>query len=351
MAIVGTKIGTKAFREPQPADIQRKETGSAGNQTAEDMKKLGVDNVGEYLNKISDPNFVDPSKKVRAVGSDKLDKDAFMRLMLAQMKQQDPTNPLKSHEMAAQLAQFSQLEQLSNMNTSLEAMREGQKPTESFQALNFIGKWVNGDSAKVIRTKGDKDHDFNFQLGKDAETITIKIRDDKGDIVRTADLKQLKQGENRWVWNGKKDNGSTAPAGEYQIIVEAKADKGQKVAVKTAFEGNISGVQYTAEGPVLMVGNQAIKLKDVRKIVDPAEREKEKLQQAQKPKAAEAQAPQNDQKKISSTPEPLKAATQADKMEKDEGAPDPTPAPGSQIMNEVGLSAGMKAKLEKETAL
>src|SRR5690606_35195937 len=107
---------------------------------------LGGQDVGEFLNKIADPNWVDPQKRFRATGNDKLDKEAFMKLMLAQMKNQDPTNPMKSHEMAAQLAQFSSVEQLSNINTTLTAMQAGQKPTESFQALNFIGKAVAGDS-------------------------------------------------------------------------------------------------------------------------------------------------------------------------------------------------------------
>lgn len=414
MGVMNLKSTTKAWREPQPSDIQ-KGSGGGNNMTPEEMQKIGADNVGEYLNKIADPNYVDPSKKMRAVGSDKLDKDAFMKLMLAQMKQQDPTNPLKSHEMAAQLAQFSQLEQMTNMADSLEALKEAQKPTESFQALNFIGKWVSGDSAKVMRAKGDKDHDFNFQLGKDADTVTIKIRDERGDIVRTTELKQLKGGDNAWVWNGKKDNGTVAAAGEYQIMVEAKEAKGQKIAVNTGFEGAISGVQYTLEGPVLMVGTQSIKLKDVRKIVDPATREKEKLAQAMKAQATAAGAgaatgaspgaaalgaapaamqnlppemqamaaqmakqngmtlapqganaapkatPQsgnstqpariNDQKSTGPTSSPLNAASEAAKMEEEAGAPDKTPEPRERLLSEVGLSSEMKKRLEKETSL
>lgn len=77
-----------------------------------------------------------------------MDKDAFMKLMLAQMKHQDPTNPMQSHELAAQLAQFSSVEQLQNLNTTMTDMRNGQKPSESFQALNFIGKAVSGGLGK-----------------------------------------------------------------------------------------------------------------------------------------------------------------------------------------------------------
>lgn len=341
MGVMNVGATTKNWREPSPDEYAAKDSKAAANITPDQLKSLGVDNVGDYLNKIADPNWVDPSKKMRAVGDDKLDKDAFMKLMLAQMKQQDPTNPLKSHEMAAQLAQFSQLEQLANMNTSLEALREGQKPTESFQALNFIGKLVSGDSSKVLRGKGDKNHDFNFQTAKDASDAVIKIRDSRGEIIRTTDLKELKQGENRWVWNGLKDNGSAAPAGEYQIMIEAKSAEGQRVATKTDFQGLISGVQYTVDGPILMVGNQTVRLKDVKKIIDPA------------------QAQKNDQKTAAPTQENLKTTTQPDKMESKEGAkteaaegaPEAAPPPNEKLMTEVGLSREMKTRLEKETKL
>jgi flagellar basal-body rod modification protein FlgD len=63
------------------------------------------------------------------------------------MKNQDPTNPLKSHEMAAQLANFSSLEQMQNMNSTLTELKNGQKPSENYQALNLIGKAVAGDSS------------------------------------------------------------------------------------------------------------------------------------------------------------------------------------------------------------
>lgn len=334
MGVVNLKATTKNFREPDLTSQGPQAPKEASNLTPDQLKQLGVDNVGDFLNKVADANYVDPKKQMRAVGSDKLDKDAFMKLMLAQMKQQDPTNPLKSHEMAAHLAQFAQLEQMTNMNTNIEAMRQGQKPTESFQALNFIGKYVSGDASKVFRAKGDTDHDVSYQLGNDAQDVSIKVRDSRGDIIRTVELKDLKQGENQWVWNGKRDNGVPASAGEYQIMIEAKNSEGKNLAVKTNFEGAISGVQYTADGPVLMVGTQTVRMKDVKRIIDPA------------------QAQKNDQKVENQTKNNLKPATQVDKNENKDaveaGAPEAEPAPGQQLMSDVGLSREMMARLEKE---
>lgn len=269
MAMMGIKGGTKTWGDTRGEPLASKSDGQSGI-TAADLQALGgADNVGEVLNKIADPNWVDPSKKMRAVGSDKLDKDAFMKLMLAQMKNQDPTNPLKSHEMAAQLAQFSSLEQLQNVNTTLDSIKSGQKPSETYQALNFIGKAVSGDSAKVLRMKGDKDHTFNFTLPDDAKSADIVVKDQEGETIRKVTLKDLKKGENSWRWNGEGENGLPASTGEFRFLIEAKNSLGKKIAVRTSFDGTITGVNYTADGPVLLVGDQAIKLKDVKKIVDP----------------------------------------------------------------------------------
>ena len=110
MTFVNAKQGTKTWSDSAQNTIQ-KDSG-VRNLSASDSQKLDGEDIGSVLNRIADPNYVDPSKKMRAVGNDKMDKDAFMKLMLAQMKNQDPSNPLKSHEMAAQLAQFSSLEQM-----------------------------------------------------------------------------------------------------------------------------------------------------------------------------------------------------------------------------------------------
>jgi flagellar basal-body rod modification protein FlgD len=267
--MMGLKTGTKSWSDsPQTSNARGDSQGQ--NLTSAEMAKLGGDNIGDIANKVADPNWVDPSKKMRTVGSDKLGKDAFMKLMLAQMKNQDPTNPMQNHELAAQLAQFSSVEQLQNVNTTLDDMRKGQKPTESFQALNFIGKAVWGDSSKLVRAKGDKSHEFSFHLPDNAKDVKIKVLNPNAEVVRTVDLKDLKEGDNSWVWNGLNEQAQAQPAGEYRFVVEAQNLEGKKLAVKTDFEGVITGVNYTPEGPVLLVGSQSVKLKDVKKIVDPS---------------------------------------------------------------------------------
>ena len=329
MAVMGTKLGTKAWGDSRQNEI----TKSSGTQniSAADADKLGGDDVGSVLNKIADPNWVDPSKKIRTTGNDKMDKDAFMKLMLAQMKNQDPTNPLKSHEMAAQLAQFSSVEQMQNMNTTLNDIKNGQKPTENFQALNFIGKAVSGDSAKVSRLKNDKSHELSFALPDDAKSVVVKVRNSSGDIVRKIDLKDLKKGDNSFSWNGQDDKGTVQPVGDYQFLVEATSSAGKKLAVKSEFDGIITGINYSPEGPVLLVGTQSVKLKDVKKIIDPSLQKK-------------------DQKILAPKNSDLPQQAGATDTESNAGAPDvDVMAQGQNLMDNVGMSRDMMSKLAKET--
>jgi flagellar basal-body rod modification protein FlgD len=261
------KRSTQSFSKAEQANGFRSDGAQASS--ASDMQKaLGEQNVGDVLNKLADPNWVDPSKKIRTTGDPSLSKDAFMKLMLTQMKHQDPSNPMQSHEMAAQLAQFSSLEQLSNINGTLEMMKTQSAPQTNYQALALIGKHVSGDSSKLTRASGDTKHGASFDLLGDAANVKVSVRDSGGNIVRKLELGAMKKGRNSIEWNGLKDDGLAARPGEYKIAVEGVNNTGGKIYAKTDFGGRITGLNFTNEGPVLMVGNQTIKLSDVKKIED-----------------------------------------------------------------------------------
>lgn len=83
-------------------------------------------------------------------------------------------------------------------------------------------------------------------------------------------MHNLKAGANKISWNGESDGGEKQPPGDYQFKIEATGKMGQKIPVKTDFEGQITGLSFSAEGPVLQVGSQTIKMRDVRQITDPS---------------------------------------------------------------------------------
>src|SRR5689334_10769007 len=130
---------TNKARAWSPAAQESSLKADKDQKLAAGQNPYGDKPVGDVLNEIADPNWIDPKKVQREVNKD-LNKDAFFKLMLTQMKNQDPTNPLPSHEMAAQLAQFTSLEQLFNVNSNLEELKKAQTPMSDYQVLNFIGK-------------------------------------------------------------------------------------------------------------------------------------------------------------------------------------------------------------------
>jgi len=227
-------------------------------------KAFGDKGLDQVLNQISDPKYAAKQKRVEGVGNPELGKDAFFKLMMAQLKQQDPTNPLKSHEMAAQLAQFSSVEQLSHIKEAIE--RNGQKDGhDQYQLLNLIGKVVSGDSSKVKRIPGDKDHKIEFKLPAAADTVKIKIKDAMGREVKTYELKDMGAGKNQVVWNGLNNDDKDAPVGDYKAEIVAMTN-GNKIRATTQFKGPVDGVQFSKKGPLLIIGGKSMSLSDVQRI-------------------------------------------------------------------------------------
>jgi flagellar basal-body rod modification protein FlgD len=267
MTVMNVKRGTQNFSKAEQTSSMKNDVPNA-NAIADFKAAYGDQSMGDVLNRASDPNWVDPAKKVRAVGNNELGKDAFLKLMLANMKNQDPTKPMESHEMAAQLAQFTSLEQLNNINTTLESMKNAQSPSTNYQALAFIGKKISGDSSKLTRGAGDTKHSFNFQLMGDSAKGIVSIKDAGGNVVRKMEVGALKKGQNSVEWNGINEEGMPARAGEYKFSIDSVNSSGAKVYAKTEFGGRITGLNYGSDGPVLLVGNQSVKLSDVKKIED-----------------------------------------------------------------------------------
>lgn len=244
--------------------------GSVGQEDAVQYKKaFGDKSIGDVANSLSDPNFEKSKTKARGVGSSELGKDAFFKLMLTQLKNQDPSSPLKSHEMAAQLAQFSSLEQMSNMNQSLEKIDKGQIKSEQFQILNLIGKKVGGDSSTINRLSGDKEHNISFTTSDHAEKVFVRIKDAKGKQVKEYSLNDIKKGQNKISWNGLFENGQDAPVGDYRVEVDAQGAGGKKLSTDMGFEGTVTGVKYSKNGPLLMVDDLVVPLVEVKSISVP----------------------------------------------------------------------------------
>lgn len=194
-----------------------------------------------------------------------LGKDDFIKLMSVQLKYQDPTSPLKNEEMAAQLAQFSGLEQMQNVNRNLEKTAASSEVRDSMAAAALIGKRVETDSAKFKLTE-DRNVEVKFDLPAGIDRGKVAIVDAKGNVVRDLVLGEMEKGPQSLKWDGRDEKGTNATLGEFTFRVTAYDKGGKKVDAKTSTEGVITGIEFEKGKPVLLVGAERVYMDVVSKI-------------------------------------------------------------------------------------
>ena len=189
-------------------------------------------------------------------------KDAFFKMLIAQLQNQDPLNPMEGTEFTAQLAQFSSLEQLSNINQNLDTISSSQTISNNSQLLQLIGKDVqyNGD---LINVKEGKGEDLQFELFADASEINIDIFDEKGNFIKTIGSKLLEAGKHNIPWDGKDFNGKNVQDGTYKMDISALNEAGGPVEARSLNSGTVKGVNYEEENSYLLLNDKKIRLSDV----------------------------------------------------------------------------------------
>ena len=196
----------------------------------------------------------------------KLGKDEFLKMLVAQLRHQDPMNPMDGQQMAAQLAQFSSVEQLVALNEKLDAQATSDaallQSLNNNVAIGTIGRTVLavGDGLEIPAANAQATT-VSFTVGGSGGAATLKILDAEGQVVGSRPLGVV-QGGKQSVPLGAAAAG-LAP-GAYRYAVEVTDAKGAPVAVQTLVSGTVDGVRYDAAGAVLTAGPLSI---DIGKVV------------------------------------------------------------------------------------
>ena len=201
-----------------------------------------------------------------ASGNSDMDKTAFMKLLVEQLKHQDPMEPMSNTEFVAQLAQFSGVEQMITMNEGIEILQLQQMGMANAQAASFIGKEVEVRSDQLQVSDSDTSVNTAFKLDADAETITVNFRDASGNIVRKMEIGARSAGEVTLEWDLLGDDGSRVPSGTYRVDVVAADVEGNPVSWEATTTGKVTGVSYEAGYPELLLGAISAPLSDVIKV-------------------------------------------------------------------------------------
>jgi len=224
---------------------------------------------GDILNQIQSRYGAKP-EKAREIKKT-LGKDDFMRIMIMQMRNQDPTQPFKAEQMAAELAQYASVEQLQNLNQTVGKLIANQNPMERLAMTNLIGKTVMVDRERFTHADGEN-HSLNFALPQDSKSVKVQVWDDANEMIYEKDLGPQKSGEASTLWDGKLSNGLAAKPGGYRLKVEAKDDRDMPVLINPKTNARIIGVSFEGQEPVFLVGNPAnpdkISMKHIVRIDD-----------------------------------------------------------------------------------
>jgi flagellar basal-body rod modification protein FlgD len=204
-----------------------------------------------------------------ATKSKSLDKDAFLRLLTTQLQNQDPLNPTDSTEFTAQLAQFSSLEQLSNVNETLNTLKLYQASINNAQAVGFIGKDIvaNGNS---IEMKGGQPVSCDYEIPAAAKSVVVTIYDATGNFVQDYEKTALAAGKQSFTWDGRDRNGNTVADGAYTFEVQALDQKGAKLNVTTFSKGTVTGVTFEDGITYLITGRNKTAIGNVTQVTQAA---------------------------------------------------------------------------------
>jgi len=199
-----------------------------------------------------------------------LGKDDFLRIMITQMKNQDPSSPFKAEEMATQMAQFASVEQLQNMNISMSKMANANQPLERLAMTGLIGKTITIDRERFAHMGENETSSLGYALERPAKETKLKIISEQGETILEKDLGPQKPGDNTFVWDGAKTNGMPTKPGNFIFKVEAIDAEGRAIAMQTKGQAKVVGVAFDGPEGVLLIGNpnspQKITMRNVIRI-------------------------------------------------------------------------------------
>lgn len=167
-------------------------------------------------------------------------KEDFLKLLVAQLQNQDPMNPSDPTEFTAQLAQFSSLEQLTNINKGLEGLTAMSSAMEQMSALGLIGQNVVAQ-AEQFHFEGEP-LEIGYRLELPAEDVKLYVLGETGATLATVSASETETGDHFLTWDGLSDYGMPLASGDYSLVVRAVDKDDQVLSSKSLLKGYVQGV-------------------------------------------------------------------------------------------------------------
>lgn len=181
--------------------------------------------------------------------------DRFLKLLVTQMQNQDPLNPLDNSEVTSQLAQINTVTGINNLNETLKLLVSDFDAANSLEAASMIGRNVLVPGAAIELQ--DKVAVAGVDLPQAVDEVTITIKDSAGIAIRNIDLGPQEEGVIPFTWDGATDSGTSAVNGNYSFTVSAKQGDADVKVTALAF-GSVKSVSPDENGTILDIGELGI---------------------------------------------------------------------------------------------
>ncbi len=190
--------------------------------------------------------------------------DRFLKLLVAQMKNQDPLSPLDNAQVTSQMAQISTVSGIDKLNATLQTLTGSMTSNQPLQAAGLVGRMVMVPGSTLTLAGGVAAG--GFSLEQPVEQLTVTVRDPLGAPMHTVNLGAQKPGMQTFAWDGVADNGQSAVPGSYSFEVTALAAS-KKITVTPLALGRVDAVRPGADGVTLTLGGFGeARMADVRQI-------------------------------------------------------------------------------------
>lgn len=198
-------------------------------------------------------------------GTEALGRDDFMKLLVAQLKNQDPNNPVDAKDLVTQLSQLTSVEKLVSIDDSIQSLKAATNGMAANQSSSLIGKIVEASNDTVkLNATGSVTSAVN--LGQGADKVLVKVANESGRVVNTFELTNKMPGAQTITWDGYTDSKDRAAAGVYTLEVVATDKAGNPVQADMKVSGVVNGVSYENGYPEVVLGTTSVPLSNITSI-------------------------------------------------------------------------------------
>ncbi len=194
-----------------------------------------------------------------------LTQEDFFNLFIAQMKYQNPLEPMDNYQMATQMAQFGSLESLNQMTLSLQNIAAYQASMNSLQAMGLIGRRVEANGNILTKENGTVSEGA-YQLSKPGK-VTIRIYNAQGALVKTMEEGVKDATKQTVVWNGMGQEGTELPDGTFTFQISAVDNQGRSIPVQSYRTGMITGVYFENGAVYLKLGSEKVSPSEILSVL------------------------------------------------------------------------------------